>query len=41
MVGSLKGLLGNDTSLLQQVDLNVSTGQLAAKLEVDADELTL
>ena len=41
MVGSLQGLLGDDTSLLQQVDLNVSTRQLASRLEVDTDELTL
>ena len=41
MVGSLERLLGDDTSLLQQVDLNVTTRQLAIRLEVDTDELTL
>ena len=41
MVGSFKALLGDDTSLLQQVDLNVSTSELAGGLKVNADELTL
>lgn len=41
MVGALKRLLGDDTSLLKQVALNVSTGQLARVTEVNTDELTL
>lgn len=41
MVGSFKGLLGDDTSLLQQVDLDVTTRQLAGVAEVDTNELTL
>ena len=41
MVGPLGGLLGDDTSFLQQVGLNVSAGQLSGGPEVDTDELTL
>jgi len=41
MVASLGGGLGDDTSLLQQVHLDVSAGKLAVGSEVDADELTL
>lgn len=41
VVGSLEGLLGDDTGLLQQISLNVSAGQLARRAEVDTDELTL
>ena len=41
MVGPLGGLLGDDTSFLQQVGLNVSASQLARWPEVDTDELTL
>lgn len=41
VVGSLQRLLGDDTSLLQQVGLNISTSQLTARSEMDTDELTL
>jgi len=41
MVASLGGGLGDDTSLLQQVDLDISAGKLAVGSEVDANEFTL
>ena len=41
MVGSLVGLLGDYTSLFEQVYLNISTGELASGAEVNTDELTL
>ena len=41
MVASLGGGLGDDTSLLQQVDLDISARELAVGSEVDADELSL
>lgn len=41
VVGALQGLLGDDTGLLQQVGLDISTRQLAGRTEVDTDELTL
>jgi len=41
VVWALEWLLGDDASLLQQVHLDVSTGELAVGGEVDADELTL
>lgn len=41
MVATLGRGLGHHASLLQQVHLDVSTGELAVGGEVDADELTL
>ena len=41
MVGSFVGLLGDYTSLLKQVYLNISTGELTSWAEVNTDELTL
>ena len=41
MVGALLGSLGDYTGLLQQVGLDVSSGQLAQRTEVNTDELTL
>ena len=41
VVRSLERLLGDDSRLLEQVGLNISTGQLASGPEVDTDELTL
>lgn len=41
VVGSLQRLLRDDTSLLQQVGLDISTSQLARRSEMDTDELTL
>lgn len=41
VVGALERLLGDDTSLLQQIHLDVAAGQLAVGGEVDADELAL
>lgn len=41
MVGTFQGLLGDDTGLLQQVGLNISTSQFTGSSEVNTDELTL
>ena len=41
MVGPLKRLLGDHTSLFKQVGLNISAGELAGATEVNTDELTL
>lgn len=41
VVGSFQSLLGDDTGLLQQVGLDISTRQLTGRAEVDTDELTL
>lgn len=41
VVRSLQRLLGNDTSFLQQVGLNISTSQLSRSGEMDTDEFTL
>jgi hypothetical protein len=41
VVWTLQGLLGDDTSLLQKVGLNISTGQFTRSREMDTDEFTL
>lgn len=41
VVRTLQRLLRDDTRLLQQVGLDISTSQLARRSEVDTDELTL
>ena len=41
VVRALQSLLGDDTGLLQQVGLNISTSQLTGAGEVDTDEFTL
>ena len=41
MEAALVGGLEGDPGFLQEVDLHVSSGQLAALVEVDPDELTL
>lgn len=41
VVRTLQGLLGNDTSLLQQVGLNVGTSQFTGVGKVNTDEFTL
>jgi hypothetical protein len=41
MVASLIGLLISHTGLLQQVDINEATSQLAHVVEIDADEFSL
>lgn len=41
VVGTFQRLLGDDTSLLQQICLDISTSQLSARSEMDTDELTL
>jgi hypothetical protein len=40
MVATLQGHLRNDTSLLQQIGLDISTSQLSGRSEMDTDELT-
>lgn len=41
VVRALGRLLGDNTSLLKEVDLDVSTSKLAGGLEVDSNELAL
>lgn len=41
VVGSLQRLLRDDTSLLQQVGLNIGTSKFARRSEMNTDELTL
>ena len=41
VVGSLKRLLGDDTSLFKQVSFNISTRELARGAEMNTDEFTL
>lgn len=41
MVRALGRLLGDNTSLLKEVDFDVSTSKLAGGLEVDSNELAL
>lgn len=41
VVGTLQRLLRDDTSLLQQVRLDIGTSQFAGRSEMDTDELTL
>lgn len=41
VIRSLQRLLGDDTSLLQQVGFDIGTSQLSGRSKVDTDELTL
>ena len=41
VVGTFQRLLGDHPGLFQQVGLNVSTGQLSSRTEMDPDEFTL